>query len=461
MRAAARRSLLAARRSYCSSRTIAVDRSGLLPGTADSGHIHPDAPPDSLLAELATRIRFRGPLTVADFMGAALTHPKHGYYMRRDVFGREGDFTTSPEVSQVFGELLGVWLVACWEQSGRPPRVNLVEAGPGRGTLVADVLRATSVFRGFHDALSVHLLEVSPFLRAAQRERLGGAAVDDAADGAPPVQWRPAAGGAAVDVHWHRELRDVPEDAPTLLLAHEFLDALPVHQLRRTAHGWRERLVDLRRAPTDGEDAGGAAAGGAAAEADGGARNLDDDPRDLDFVLAAGPTPASHLLGPRLPVHADGAEVSPAAVGFVQLAAQRLARSGGAALVIDYGADAPPADSLRGILRHQFVHPLHAPGEVDLSTDVDFGALRAVAAADAPTLRCPPLATQRDFLGAMGIEPRVRALLERADTTDEARHALAAGAMRLTDADGMGGAYKAFALASADVGAVPGFAADE
>ena len=148
-------------------------------------------------------------------------------------------------------------------------------------------------------------------------------------------------------------------------------------------------------------------------------------------------------------------------MGFVQLAAQRLARSGGAALVIDYGADAPPADSLRGILRHQFVHPLHAPGEVDLSTDVDFGALRAVAAADAPTLRCPPLATQRDFLGAMGIEPRVRALLERADTTDEARHALAAGAMRLTDADGMGGAYKAFALASADVGAVPGFAPDE
>ena len=131
---AARRSLF---RSYCTSRTIAVDRSGLLPGTADSGHIHPDAPPDSLLAELATRIRFRGPLTVADFMGAALTHPKHGYYMRRDVFGREGDFTTSPEVSQVFGELLGVWLVACWEQSGRPPRVNLVEAGPGHGTLVA------------------------------------------------------------------------------------------------------------------------------------------------------------------------------------------------------------------------------------------------------------------------------------------------------------------------------------
>ena len=284
-------------------------------------------------------------------------------------------------------------------------------------------------------------------MRAAQRERLGGAAADDAADarrrcsGGPRRAARPSTcTGTASCATCPRTRRRCS--------AHEFLDALPVHQLRRTAHGWRERLVDLRRAPTDGEDAGGAAAGGTAAD---GARNLDDDPRDLDFVLAAGPTPASHLLGPRLPVHADGAEVSPAAVGFVQLAAQRLARSGGAALVIDYGADAPPADSLRGILRHQFVHPLHAPGEVDLSTDVDFGALRAVAAADAPTLRCPPLATQRDFLGAMGIEPRVRALLERADTTDEARHALAAGAMRLTDADGMGGA-----AASADVGAVPG-----
>ena len=155
-------------RRYCSSRTISVDRSGLLPGVASSPHIHPDAPADSLLAELAARIRFRGPLTVADFMGAALTHPRHGYYMRRDVFGRAGDFTTSPEVSQVFGELLGVWCVACWEQSGRPSRVRLVEAGPGRGTLVADVLRATSVFRGFHDALSVHLLEVSPFLHRRQ-----------------------------------------------------------------------------------------------------------------------------------------------------------------------------------------------------------------------------------------------------------------------------------------------------
>jgi len=149
-------------RRLCTGHTVAVDTSGLAGrrAAAAAAHSHEEQY-EGLTKEIAGRIRFRGPLTVAEFIGMANTHPEHGYYMHRDVFGREGDFTTSPEVSQVFGELVGVWCVACWEAMGCPPRIRLAEAGPGRGTLMSDLLRATSSFPAFHAALSgVHLIEV-------------------------------------------------------------------------------------------------------------------------------------------------------------------------------------------------------------------------------------------------------------------------------------------------------------
>ena len=152
------------------------------------------------MREISSHIRFHGPLSVKEFMTVALTHPKYGYYMRRDVFGRAGDFVTSPEVSQTFGELLGIWCVASWQQLGSPPAVRLAELGPGRGTLMADLLRATAVFPKFHAALSVHMVEASPHLRGMQRQRLGGEAaeaVETPADGAPTVSW---AGGGVVEV---------------------------------------------------------------------------------------------------------------------------------------------------------------------------------------------------------------------------------------------------------------------
>eukprot|EP00966_Prymnesium_polylepis_P132248 3058109-Prymnesium_polylepis.1 len=166
-------------------------------------------------------------------MAVALTHPTYGYYMRRDVFGRAGDFITSPEVSQTFGELLGIWCVASWQQLGSPPAVRLAELGPGRGTLMTDLLRSTAVFPAFHAAVSVHLVDASPHLRGMQRALLGGGeaveeADDVAADDVPPITWAGSRGeGSAVAVNWHSTLDHVPADAPLLLIGHEFLDALP------------------------------------------------------------------------------------------------------------------------------------------------------------------------------------------------------------------------------------------
>lgn len=426
-----------------------------------------------LQGKLAKQIRVRGAMTIKEFMTVALTHPVHGYYMRREeVFGRGGDFVTSPEVSQVFGELIGVWCVACWERLGQPRKLRLMEAGPGRGTLIADVLRSTAVFPGFHAALSVDLVEVSDHLREVQRQTI-------AATGA----------ASAVDVRWHTSLESIPADpdVPELTIAHEFLDALPVHQLVRTPQGWRERMVELREHTASAA----AAAVDPHAERTDELRDLEADSRVFDFVLSANPTPASILFGARrggdvvaeakaaaeakataeatkaqtqgveqqerdqtggvVPV-LDSAEICPGALSFVQQLCKRMAVTRGAALMIDYGNDETPKDSLRGILRHAPVHPLHQPGLVDLSVDVDFGTLRQVARETAgSSLRCPPLSTQRDFLAAMGLEARINALLKGMDDR-EARKELVRSAGRLVASPGMGTAYKVFAITHASVG---------
>ena len=508
-----------ASRRLCS--TVSIDVSRLPKRTP---HTHTEYAPNTLLKSLATQMRVRGPMSVKEFMTAALTHPVHGYYMQHsEVFGRQGDFVTSPELSQVFGELLGVWCVASWEALGRPAQLRLIEMGPGKGTLMADVLRSTSIFAPFQDALQVDFVEVSAHLRAAQRQTLlaasgaeeevqsqsvagvdASAATASAASVAsalpPSLLWRPAAPSApSVAVHWHSSLEDVPRDAdtPELVLAHEFLDALPVHQLVQTPRGWLERLVDLsehaKLVQQDAEGGGGGGGGDAAAGqgTDAEWRDLDADERALDFVVSPSPTPASVLFGPRMSSRqgaadgptgggaegacggaggdADGGvvasvlgavEVCPGAISFMQQLCRRLKTQRGAALLIDYGGDDVPRDSLRGILGHRAVHPLHAPGSVDLSVDVDFGALRDVARDEGGSaLRCPPLATQRDFLAAMGLEARVNALLRKTPDDRAARQALVQSASRLVASPGMGTAYKVFAIAHADVGStgVAGF----
>lgn len=352
---------------------------------------------NALKAEIVRLIQNEGPLPVSRYMALALGHPRHGYYMTRDPFGREGDFTTAPEISQMFGELLGLWAAHLWQAMGAPSRFRLVELGPGRGTLMADVLRATRIVPGFHGALSVHLVETSPVLRARQAETLSGA-------------------GAV----WHDTVVSVL-DGPAIVLANEFLDALPLDQFVMTAEGWCERLVGL------GEDG------------------------ELAFGLA----PAGDGAKARAPVGTVFEQPS-AALDVVAGIARHLSREGGGAAFIDYGPIRSGfGDTLQAMRRHAFVDPLAEPGEADLTVHVDFermgqAGLRAGAALHGP-------ATQRDFLLALGLAQRAQILSRSADAAQ--RKAISEAFDRLIEPGeaGMGDLFKVMALSHPALPPLPGF----
>jgi NADH dehydrogenase [ubiquinone] 1 alpha subcomplex assembly factor 7 len=334
-------------------------------------------------------------------MTLALHHPTHGYYRTRDPLGAGGDFVTAPELSQAFGEVIGAWLARAWLDLGQPAPFRLVELGPGRGTLLVDALRATRAVPGFHQGLRLHLVETGERLRRVQATRL-----------------------AAFAASWHAEYAEVPP-GPLLLLANEFFDALPVHQLVATARGWVERRVALA-----------------------------DDGR-LGFALAERPSP----LGAELPDAAPGAvaEVSPARSKLARAIGSRLATDGGLALVIDYGAwaEQPTGDTLQATREHAPCDPLDAPGAADLTTHVDFRALALSACAAGAAVYGP--VPQGTFLTTLGIHLRTARLLERA-TSDQGR-ALRAALFRLTDASAMGELFKVVALAHPAAPAPPGFGA--
>jgi NADH dehydrogenase [ubiquinone] 1 alpha subcomplex assembly factor 7 len=357
------------------------------------------------MAHLRLRIAREGPLTVAAFMEEALLNPAHGYYTTRDPFGLRGDFVTAPEISQMFGELIGAWCAVVWQGLGRPDPVHLVELGPGRGTLMADLLRATRTVPGFNAAARVHLVEISPALRACQR-----AALERVLPGAPPT--------------WHDGFATVP-NGPLLVIANEFFDALPIRQFQRAEGRWRERLVDL------------------------------DDEGNLHFVLSP-PTSAEALIPRALHDAPDGAvvEVSPTAINFVHAVAARVARDTGAALIIDYGhPESAPSDTLQAVKGHAPHEVLADPGEADLTAHVDFAAL-AHAAGAAGAAVFGPIA-QGTFLARLGLAARARALSAKATAIQA--DAIAAAARRLTDADAMGALFKVLALMPPGRGVPPGF----
>ena len=356
---------------------------------------------------LEALIRAQGPLTVARFMAEALGHPKHGYYMGKDPLGAGGDFVTAPEISQMFGELVGLWAATTWEQMGKPESLNLVELGPGRGTLMADALRAAKVAPGFAEAVQLHLVETSPPLRAHQRQALG-----------------------AVGTVWHDRLMDVPE-GPMLLLANEFFDVLPVQQFQRTEHGWCERLIDL-----DAHQGGRGERGDEPGQGGQGGFRL---------VLSPRPTPSSALL-PRAfgaaPLGSVG-EVCPSALSLARDIACRVRAHGGAALIIDYGrAMSAPGDSLQAVRGHRSQPWIEAPGSADITAYVDFEALRRAASEAGARVHGP--VPQGDFLKTLGIEARASALLESA--LPEQRIEIAAALGRLTDPSQMGGLFKVLAI---------------
>ncbi|MGR3463738.1 class I SAM-dependent methyltransferase [Limimaricola sp.] len=333
---------------------------------------------------LLRRIAATGPISIADYMTECLLHPEHGYYTTRDPLGADGDFTTAPEISQMFGELMGLALAQAWLDQGASSPFILAEPGPGRGTLMADMLRATARVPGFHDALRLHLVEASPSLRAAQAERLPGAT-------------------------WHDRLDQIPDDLPLFLVANEFFDALPIRQFIRDGAGWRERVVGRE------EDR-------------------------LVFGLTA-PVPLAELE-PRLDDTRDGdmIETSPALPALVGEIGGRIARNGGAALIVDYGGRGTTGDSFQAVRGHQKVDPLSEPGQADLTAHVDFDALARAASPAA----CAGPVPQGVFLERLGITARAQALASR--LSGAALDAHVAAHRRLTHPEEMGDLFKVAAI---------------
>jgi SAM-dependent MidA family methyltransferase len=340
---------------------------------------------------LSRSIAFSGPISVAQYMAEANAH----YYGSRDPLGAAGDFTTAPEISQMFGELVGLWLADLWSRAGSRAAPVYLELGPGRGTLAADALRA---MRSARLLPAVHLVETSPVLRNAQAERLP-------------------------DAVWHRDLGDVPEGHPILAVANEFFDALPIRQLVRTERGWKERLVAWRK---------------------------------KGFVPLPGPPVGSELIPADLRAAPPGTiiETSPASLSIMRRLAHLTARGGGAALIVDYGHDRTCAgETLQAVTKHKFADPWVQPGEYDLTAHVDFEALAAAARGEGVQVFGP--VGQGAWLTAIGIDQRAVALAAaapaHAEEIEKARR-------RLTAPDEMGELFRVLAIVAPGWPAPAGFA---
>lgn len=369
------------------------------------GARNPHSPQSTLLAaRLKARIAREGPISVADYMEVCLTGAGAGYYASRQPIGASGDFITAPEVSQIFGELIGLWAVAVWQSMGEPKSVTVAELGPGRGTLMADALRAWRSVPAFNASVSVALIETSPALREAQHATLYD---------------------AEVPVKWYETLQDAPP-GPLIVIANEFVDALPIRQLVWRGATWRERAVTIDR---DGDFA--------FCE---GREVLNDALRQLADALDA---PDGSIL-----------EVRPAAAALVSALAARSREAPLAALIVDYGHEETACgDTLQAVSRHAFADPLSAPGEVDLTAHVDFAALKDSASAHGLSVFGPM--PQGEFLLKLGLEPRRERLCEQA--TPEQRQDIVSGTERLVDPQAMGLLFKVLALASSGLAPPPPF----
>ncbi|NGO54395.1 class I SAM-dependent methyltransferase [Allomesorhizobium camelthorni] len=355
-----------------------------------------------LKERIAALIELNGPISVAEYMALCLFDPEDGYYTNREPFGVEGDFITAPEISQMFGELVGVWLRAAWDAIGRPLPVTVAEIGPGRGTLMKDVLRTLSRLDvGFAAKADFAMIETSPRLAEIQKETLG-----------------PAGAG----VRWHDSVENLASQ-PLLIVGNELFDAVPIRQYIRTSSKWRERAVGL------------------------------DPDGNLTFVAGAG-APDPSLLPPEAENAPEGAiiELSPARTALMETIAERIAKHGGAGLFFDYGYTTPAlGDTLQALRKHRYDDSLAHPGEADLTAHVDFSALTAAAGnagLDAHIM------TQGEFLLAMGLLERAGRLGTNADLATRER--LSGEVERLAGPDQMGNLFKVLAIAPRGT-AVPPF----
>lgn len=349
---------------------------------------------------LARQIALHGPMDVGQFMNVALSHPRYGYYMKRDPLGRGGDFTTAPEVSQMFGEMIGLWAAEWWMRAGAPKEFIFLECGPGRGTLMADMLRAARQIPEFLSATHIHLLEISPALRARQKEALQGHG---------PV--------------WHETLETVPNHAPMIVVANEFFDALAFRQLQKESGTWRERAV------------------------------FHEEGRGFFFGLRPAGEAVIRLLPEEIFAAPEGAvfEFSPAREGFAAALAGRLKTQGGAGLVIDYGhAASAPGDTFQAMHAHRYCGVFEHIGDADLTSHVDFAAL--IRAAALPGIQAHGPVTQGAFLRDLGIEARAQALIRMNGAEKEA--GIRNDLHRLISSDEMGDLFKVLCLSESHGAAV-------
>jgi NADH dehydrogenase [ubiquinone] 1 alpha subcomplex assembly factor 7 len=354
--------------------------------------------------EIRRLIGAAGPMPVADYMRLCLTHPQHGYYMKRDPFGSGGDFITAPEISQMFGELIGLWMAAVWQQMGAPENVRVVELGPGRGTLLSDALRAVRVANGFRPAIVLHLVEISPALRELQKRRF------------EPLD---------VPTLWHGAFEEVPA-GPIIIIANEFVDALPVHQAVKQADGWHERVVEIG---ADGSLRFGLA-------------------RETLLHFETGLPRASRQA-------ADGSIFEWRSDRFA-LELGRRVRSDGAALILDYGhTRCGLGDTLQAVAGHAYTDPLCAPGETDLTAHVDFEALAQSAESIGGRIHGPIL--QREFLLRLGIDKRAAVLKAGAPRDKALEIDMALSRLTASGTLGMGELFKAVAIADPKIDTIPGF----
>ncbi len=312
------------------------------------------------------------PMTLGEFTTLALIHPEYGYYINRDPLGVAGDFTTAPEISQMFGELIGAWIVDIWMQMGKPASFNLIEAGAGRGTLMADIMRVCKGVHGFNDAAQIHFIEASRLLKDKQHAALKGH-----------------------NVIWHDAIADISVDNPCIILGNEFLDALPIEQLRRSASGWQKRVI-----------------------------TVDNDKLVFDWAIAE--NELVKLL-PSKTVSNEIYEVAPARKGFINECEVLLKANGGVALFVDYGYDRSHyGDTLQAVKAHEFVDVLEDVGNCDVTSHVDFDALSRHS-----NVSVTRIATQGSFLKSLGINHRAKAI-----------NASNADLNRLVGADQMGELFK-------------------
>ncbi|CAK8692297.1 unnamed protein product [Clavelina lepadiformis] len=354
--------------------------------------------PASVAEFIYNKILTTGPISVSEFMKIALTFPKVGYYMNRDVFGKQGDFVTSPELSQMFGELIAAWFVSEWNNLGAPGSIQLVELGPGRGTLACDILRTFKQLRQVlqDTKMSFHFVEMSPFLSKVQYELLCCKPLEKKIVFCTDNYFLSGRTPENIDLFWHNALDTVPRGTFMLFIAHEFFDALPVHKFVKKDGIWKEMYIDIC---SDGTK------------------------KNLRFVLLPNPTLACKTLIARDEARQQ-VEVSPQSSLIVQEMTSRISESNGAALIGDYGHFGTKEDTLRGFKKHQLADVLSDLGECDITADVDFKYLRNAA------LQCNvdvsgPI-SQHNFLKHLGIDTRLMMLL-RSSSDPEVRRKLIGG----------------------------------